>query len=110
MASENRQLVNDCFSRMRGEVSSEVARLLKEPPGDAAAAGLEVAMLAVRIVLEELGGLLVHFPSIRTLEIEVRDTSIVQAYRDGFPYEDIAEKHGITPREVRRIIHEKGRG
>lgn len=107
MTSENRQTVNTGLNRLARELDSAVQGILVAAgaPLYAEVSGRELAHLAVRIVLEEWGGLDVHVPSLRTFEIEARNMAIVEGHGDGYSYAQLAERHGITTREVRRIIH-----
>jgi Mor family transcriptional regulator len=53
--------------------------------------------------VEELGGLQVHFPSLKTLENEIRDRAIRKAFR-GDNYRELALEHNLTVRQKRRIV------
>jgi Mor family transcriptional regulator len=85
--SDNREMVNACFGRLLAEF------------------GRDVGNQAIKIVVEELGGLQVHIPSLRTLEIEKRDEDICLAYSNGSSYEELAFTYKLKPRQVRRIVH-----
>lgn len=91
--SENRELINECFFR-----------LLDKDEG----LGPELGAKAIKIIVDELGGLTIYVPSQRTFEIEARDNAIRVDYGKGSSYTSISEVTGLTTREVRRIIHEKG--
>ena len=88
--SENREFVDNCFKRLLEEL------------------GPELGPKAIKIIVEDLGGLPIYVPSQRTLEIEARDKAIRADYEKGFLYTSIAKTYGLKTREVRRIIHEKG--
>ncbi len=89
--SENREIVDACFMRLLDEL------------------GPELGPKAIKIIVDELGGLQIYVPSQRTLEIEARDIAIrADYYGKGLDYTSIAEIRGLKAREVRRIIHEKG--
>jgi Mor family transcriptional regulator len=53
--------------------------------------------------VEELGGLQVHCPSLKTLENEARDRAIRKAFR-GDNYGGLAVEHNLTVRQIRRIV------
>ena len=91
--SENREIVDNCF-----------LRLLDKDKG----LGPELGAKAIKIIVDELGGLTLYVPSQRTLEIESRDNAIRADYDNGYLYRSIADTYGLTTREVRRIIHKKG--
>jgi Mor family transcriptional regulator len=84
--SDNRQVIDACFARLMEELG-------------------EHGRKAVRIIVEELGGLQIHMPSVRTLEIEARDAQIRREF-DGSNYRELALKYGLDLRWVRKIIDE----
>jgi Mor family transcriptional regulator len=88
--SDNRETVDRVFNR-----------ILKEMDWDAGSQ-------AIKIIVEEWGGVHLHIPSKRTLVIEARDFAIRASYKDGYSYEALACAHDLTPRAIRQIIHEKG--
>ncbi len=91
--SENRELIDMCFRR-----------LLDKKEG----LGLELGAKAIKIIVDELGGLTIYVPSLHTLELEARDNAICVDYGNGYSYTSISEVRGLTTRQVRLIIKKKG--
>jgi Mor family transcriptional regulator len=87
--SDNRDIVNNCFHRLFHEL------------------GEKVGGLAVRIVVEELGGLQVHVPSERTLQLEARNRAICREF-NGSNYVELAIQYGLKPKRIKQIVAADG--
>lgn len=106
--SENRSDVDRCFARLMEDLSFTPAELASLQPGEDGRINLGRA--ALQIMVDELGGLTVHMPSMKTLQNEHRATQMLNARRAGFTYAQIARTFGLDISHVRRIIQEGGDG
>jgi len=59
-------------------------------------------------ILARYGGRRQFLPTVKTFERSEREGAVIEGWRDGASYEELASQHGICERTVRRIIA-KGR-
>ena len=74
-------------------LAERLRRLL--PPG---------AMLEV---IAEFGGRHLTLPALRTYLRGEREAAIQSAWRGGASYSELARRHGLSERQVRRIVHRR---
>ena len=57
-------------------------------------------------ILEAHGGRHLYLPTLRSFLRSERECQIIRDWRDGASYKEVARKHGVCVRTVRRIVHE----
>lgn len=88
--SENRAALDGLFQRLCSDFGE--------------ASGFSI----IKTIVEELGGLRVSIPGLQDLEREERDRRILSLF-NGRNYIDLADRFGLSPRQVRHIVDGKRR-
>lgn len=70
----------------------------------AQAIGQELAQKAVEALVEELGGSRIDIPTAKVARRSLRNAEIRRRYRDGAGYLVLAQRYGLSEKQIRRIV------
>lgn len=66
--------------------------------------GRKTGNQVIELVLDELSGMRLVFPTAREVGRWDRDAQIIELF-DGGNHQELADRFGIRPRQIRRILH-----